>query len=139
MKVVIVGNGKVGLALTKELAQENHDVILIDNNMDHLQSVIDNYDVLCYCGNGASYFVQKEAGAEGADLLVAATSLDEINLLCCMIAKKLKVKHTIARIRNPEYSEQINVLREEMGLSMSVNPEKITAFEIARSLRFRSY
>ncbi len=136
MKVVIVGNGKVGLEVTQGLSNENHDVILIDNNMEHLKSVIDKLDVLCYCGNGASYTVQKEAGVEGADLLVAATSLDEINLICCLVARKLNVKHTIARIRNPEYTEQIKVLRDELGVSLSINPEKETALDIARGLRF---
>lgn len=136
MKIVIVGNGKVGLAITEQLASENHDIILMDNDMSHLQYAIDNLDVMCYCGNAASYDAQLEAGIEGADLLVAATSLDEINLLCCLIAKKLKVKHTIARIRNPEYTQMIQVLREELGLSMTINPELATAVEIERHLRY---
>lgn len=136
MKIVIVGNGKVGLTLAEELSKEDHDLILIDNNMAHLEHVQDTLDIMCYCGNGASYSVLKEAGCENADLLLAVTSLDEINLLCCLIAKKLNVTHTIARIRNPEYSEQMHVLKNELGLTMSINPEKETAVEIERSLRF---
>lgn len=136
MKIVIVGNGKVGLTLARELSTEDHDLILIDNNMSHLENVQNNLDIMCYCGNGASYTALKEAGCENADLLLAVTSLDELNLLCCLIAKKLNVKNTIARIRNPEYSEQMRVLKEDLGLTMSINPEKETAIEIERILRF---
>lgn len=136
MKIVIVGNGKVGLALAEQLASEEHDIILMDNDMAHLQYAIDNLDVMCYCGNAADYEAMKEAGIEDADLLVAATSQDEINLLCCLLAKKLNVKHTIARIRKPEYVNLTQVLREDMGLSMTINPERATAVEIERLLRY---
>lgn len=136
MKIVIVGNGKVGLALAEQLASEEHDIILMDNDMAHLQYAIDNLDVMCYCGNAADYEAMKAAGIEDADLLVAATSQDEINLLCCLLAKKLRVKNTIARIRKPEYANLTNVLREDMGLSMAINPEKATATEIERLLRY---
>ena len=136
MKIAIVGNGKVGLALTEQLASEDHDIILMDNDMSHLQYAIDNLDVMCYCGNAADYDAMKDAGIEDADLLVAATSQDEINLLCCLLAKKLNVKNTIARIRKPEYAHLSNILRDEMGLSMAINPEKATATEIERLLRY---
>lgn len=136
MKIVIVGNGKVGLALAEQLTAEEHDIILMDNDMDHLQYAMEHLDVMCYCGNGADYSAMKEAGIEGADIVVAATSLDEVNLLCCLLAKKLNAKHTIARIRNPEYADLTNVLREDMGLSMAINPEKATATEIERLLRY---
>ena len=138
MKIVIVGDGKVGRALTARLAEEGHDIVIIDSSPKPLKSSMELYDVMGVQGNGASYAVQKEAGVEEADLLIAATSGDEINILCCMVARKLGVPHTIARVRNPEYSEQLSLMREELGLSMVINPELAAAVEIARMLRFPS-
>ena len=135
MKIIIVGVGKVGLALTKHLSRENK-VTLIDQNPQLVDNIINIYDVMGVCGNGASYDVQKEAEADKADLLIATASSDEINILTCLVAKKLGIPHTIARIRNPEYEKQLRFMREELGLSMSINPEKATAREIARVLRF---
>ena len=135
MKIIIVGVGKVGLALTKHLSRENK-VTIIDQNPQLVDNIINIYDVMGVCGNGASYDVQKEAEADKADLLIATASSDEINILTCLVAKKLGIPHTIARIRNPEYEKQLRFLREELGLSMSINPEKATAREIARVLRF---
>ena len=135
MKIIIVGVGKVGLALTKHLSRENK-VTIIDQNPQLVDNIINIYDVMGVCGNGASYDVQKEAEADKADLLIATTSSDEINILTCLVAKKLGIPHTIARIRNPEYEKQLRFMREELGLSMSINPEKATAREIARVLRF---
>ena len=102
MKIVIVGAGKVGVALTRHLAVENR-VTVIDQNPHLVENIINIYDVMGVCGNGASYDVQKEADVEQADLLIATTSSDEINILTCLVAKKMGVQHTIARIRNPEY------------------------------------
>ena len=127
--------GKVGLALTKHLSRENK-VTIIDQNPQLVDNIINIYDVMGVCGNGASYDVQKEAEADKADLLIATASSDEINILTCLVAKKLGIPHTIARIRNPEYEKQLRFMREELGLSMSINPEKATAREIARVLRF---
>lgn len=138
MKIVIVGDGKVGQALTARLAQEGHDIVIIDSSPKPLKSSVEAYDVMGVQGNGASYAVQKEAGVENADLLIAATSGDELNILCCMVAKKLGVSHTIARVRNPEYAEQLVVMKEDLGLSMTINPELAAAIETARMLRFPS-
>ena len=135
MRIVIVGAGKVGIALTRHLAVENR-VTVIDQNPHLVENIINIYDVMGVCGNGASYDVQKEAEVEHANLLIATTSSDEINILTCLVAKKLGVQHTIARVRNPEYGRQLRFMRSELGLSMAVNPEKATAHEIARVLRF---
>ena len=137
MRIVIVGIGKVGLALTEQLSMENN-VTIIDSNPKLVDRIINVHDVMGICGNGASYEVQLEADCGKADLLIAATSSDEINILACLVAKKLGVDHTIARIRNPEYEKQLQFMREDLGLTMSINPEKATAREIARVLRFPS-
>ncbi|SFO96168.1 trk system potassium uptake protein TrkA [Oscillibacter sp. PC13] len=135
MKVVIVGAGKVGVALTQHLSVDNK-VTVIDQNPQLVENIINIYDVMGVCGNGASYEVQKEADVAHANLLIATTSSDEINILACMVAKKMGVHHTIARIRNPEYEKQLRFMRSDLGLSMAINPEKVTAREIARVLRF---
>lgn len=138
MKIVIVGDGKVGQALTGRLAEEGHDLVVIDSSPEALRTSVEVHDVMGISGNGASYAVQKEAGVEDADLLIAATSGDELNLLCCLVAKKLGAQHTIARVRNPDYADQLVMMREDLGLSMTVNPEMAAATEIARMLRFPS-
>lgn len=135
MKIVIVGAGKVGMALTQQLSSE-YNVTVIDQVPQLINNIINIHDVMGICGNGASYEIQKEAGVDKAELLIATTSSDEINILACLVAKKLGVKHTIARIRNPEYEKQLRFMREELGLSMAINPEKVAAREIARVLRF---
>lgn len=136
MKIIIVGCGKVGTTLAEQLNREQHDIILIDRDPDVLLSVSDSIDVMCITGNGAIYQVQMEAGIQNADLLIATTNSDELNMLCCLIAKKAGNCHTIARIRNPEYSAEINYIREELNLSLAINPELAAAQEIARLLRF---
>ena len=138
MRIVVVGLGKVGRALTAQLTAEKHDIVVIDQNPTLIDDIVNIYDVRGVPGNGASYDVQKEAFEDGADLLIATTSSDEINILACMVAKKIGTQHTIARIRNPEYERQLHFMRDELGLSMVVNPEKATAREIARVLRFPS-
>ena len=135
MKIIIVGVGKVGMALTAQLAPD-HNVTVIDQNAQLVENIVNVHDVMGVCGNGASYDVQREAEVSKADLLIATTSGDELNILACLVAKKLGVKHTIARIRNPEYEKQLRFMREELGLSMSINPEKEAAREISRVLRF---
>ncbi len=135
MRIIIVGAGKVGLALIQQLSAEN-EVTVIDQNAQLIDNIINIYDVMGVCGNGASYKVQKEADGDKAELLIATASSDEINILACLVAKKLGVAHTIARIRNPEYETQLRFMREELGLSMAINPEKAAAREIARVLRF---
>ena len=135
MNIIIVGAGKVGLTLTRQLITE-HRITVVDQNAQLIDNIVNIYDVLAVCGNGASYEVQREAEAEKADLLIATTTNDEINILACLVAKKLGVRHTIARIRNPEYEKQLRFMRGELGLSMAINPEKVAAREIARILRF---
>lgn len=105
MKIVVVGLGKVGRALTAQLAAEEHDLVVIDQNPEIIENIVNIYDVRGVAGNGGCYDVQKEAFEEGADLLIATTSSDEINILSCLVAKKIGTRHTIARIRNPEYAK----------------------------------
>lgn len=136
MNIVIVGDGKVGAALTEHLSMEGHDVVVIDNDPKVVEEMVNQYDVMGICGNGASYSVQMEAGVDKSRLFIAATSSDELNILCCLVAKKIGAHHTIARVRNPEYAQQLLFFKEELGLSLVVNPEFAAANEIARVLRF---
>ena len=138
MKIIIVGCGKVGLTLTEQLNNEGHDITVIDKNGEKLHAVTGNLDVMSVEGNGAIYQTQMEAGIKETDLLIATTDSDELNMLCCLIAKKAGNCHTIARIRNPEYNHEIQYLREELNLSMAINPELAAAMEISRLLRFPS-
>ena len=138
MKVVIVGDGKVGGTIARQLSGEGHDIIVIDSNSKVLNNAANTMDIISVEGNGASMAVQKRAGVPDADLLIAATSLDEVNMLACLVGRKLGVTNTIARVRNPEYYEQIKELKDELGLSMAVNPELAAATEISRLLRFPS-
>lgn len=138
MQIIIVGCGNVGATLVGQLSKEGHNITVIDTRSDVLQNVTNNYDVMGIVGNGAGYSIQKEAGIEDADLMIAVTGSDELNLLCCLIAKKAGGCHTIARVRNPVYSREINFIKEELGLSMIINPEDAAAMEIARVLKFPS-
>lgn len=136
MKIVIIGDGKVGYKLAKQLSAENYDVVMIDSNERKLRSAIDRLDIFCVTGDGGSVAVQKEADVPHADLVIACTSTDECNMLSCLIARRLGAKHTIARVRNPIYYQQIDILKEDLHLSMAVNPELAVAGEIARLLLF---
>ena len=138
MKIIVVGCGKVGAALIAQLSKEGHDISVIDVDSGVVTDISNNYDVLGLVGNGASHAVQMEAGIETADLLIAATDSDELNLLCCLIAKKAGGCNTIARVRNPVYNGEIGFIKEELGLSLTVNPEMAAATEAARVLRFPS-
>ena len=138
MKIAIVGNGKVGFAIAKQLDQEGHDVTIIENKSKVLEDTMNRLDIIGIFGNGANVEVLKEAQVKDCELLIAATSQDEVNILSCMLAKKLGTKNTIARIRNPEYVSGLNLMKEELGLSMQINPEMAAALEIVRSLRFSS-
>lgn len=139
MRIVIVGDGKVGVALTEQLTKEGHDVTIIDNNPQVLEQSQELYDIMVVQGNGASMSVLKEADIGSADLMIAATSGDETNLLSCIMAKKLGNVHTIARVRNPEYSEQLVLLQDELGLSMTINPELAAARESYHLLQFPGF
>lgn len=136
MRIVIVGDGKVGITLTERLAMEGHDLIIIDQNQRLLQETATQYDVIGILGNGASLKTQQEAEVEKSDLLIAATSADEVNLLCCILGRKLGVKRSIARVRNPEYTEQLALLKEDLGLSMTINPELAAAMEMLNLIHF---
>lgn len=138
MKIVIAGAGRVGYSIAHELSKENHEITLIDCDADRAKKVSNNLDVLVYEGNAASYEMLKEAGVKNADLLIAVTKSDETNLLCCLCANKIGAKHTIARVRSRDNIKQANFLKEELGLSMIINPEEETASEISRILRFPS-
>ena len=136
MKIVIIGDGKVGYKLAKALSSEQYDVVMIDSNERKLREAIDRLDIFCVTGDGGSVEVQKEADVPHADLVIACTSTDECNMLSCLIARRLGAKHTIARVRNPVYFKQIDILKEDLHLSMVVNPELIVAGEISRLLLF---
>ena len=139
MRIVIVGGGKVGFALAEQLTREGHDIVVIDSSKKVLGDCAERLDVITIEGNGASLRTQRGARTGESDLLIAATASDELNLMCCIVAKKLGCARTIARVRNPDYTEQIRFLKEEMGLSMAINPERNTAMEIYRMLRFPSF
>lgn len=134
MKMVIIGNGKVGSSLASMLSNEGHDVTVIDINAAALERTQNTEDVMCIEGNGIDKGVQADANVGKSGVVIAATPHDEVNLLCCLIAKKLGAKRTIARVRNPEYYKQIDFIREDLGLSMIINPEGVTADEILRVL-----
>ena len=138
MQIIIVGCGKVGRALAAQLSGEDSNVTVVDTNGDVVKTVANYYDVMGVTGNGASYSVLAEADIEHTDVLIAVTHNDEVNLLCCVVARKAANCHTIARVRNPVYSEERAFLRKELGLSMIINPEYAAAQEIARLLRFPS-
>lgn len=138
MRIIIVGVGKIGSTITNFLAKENHDITVIDTNHSLVQNIIDIYDVKGIIGNGASYEVLVDANAQKADLLIATTASDELNILSCLISKKMGTKYTISRVRNPEYSNQLDFIHKELGINLIVNPELETANEIFQLLRFPS-
>ena len=138
MYIIIVGLGKLGSTLTKQLSTEGHDIVVVDPDNSVVSSTVDAYDVMGICGNGATYEVLKEAGAAKAKLIIAATGSDELNILCCLFAKHMGTENTIARVRNPDYAGQSQFLRNDLGISMTVNPEYETANEISRIIRFPS-
>ena len=134
LNIIIVGCGKVGTTLVEELSQEGHAITIVDKDYQNVQTIANMYDVMGICGNGASYSVLKEAGIEGTDLIIAVTASDELNLLCCTVAKRVGNCAAIARVRNPEYNKEIGYLRDKLGLAMIINPEYEAAIEAARIL-----
>ena len=136
MKIIIAGAGRIGYSIAQELAKENHDITVIEINEIRVKDVANNLDVLVLQGDAAGYDTLVEAGVKDADLLIAVTKDDAVNLLCCLAAKKMGISHTIARVRNSDYLKQTVYLKEELGLSMTINPEEETANEISRTLRF---
>ncbi len=138
MKIIIAGIGKVGITLAERLNAEGHDITLIDKDAATLRTVADRIDVMGIEGNGVSYQVQIEAGIKQADLLIATTNSDEQNMLCCLMARKAGDCHTIARIRDPEYVKEVQFLREELNMSMIINPEREAAIEVSRLIKYPS-
>jgi len=136
MQIMIVGCGKMGASLAVQLVSEGHRVTVIDRSESVIEQISNTQDVIAYVGNGAVFSVLEEAGAKDADLLLAVTQSDEVNLLTCLAAHKIGVKHTVARVRNPEYANNIYRISDDLGLSMTVNPDRQAAEEIARVLRF---
>lgn len=136
MKIILVGGGKVGTALARQLSEEGHNVTVIDTNKPRVEHISEAYDVMGIVGNGASIATLYEAGIEEADVFIAITGLDELNLLCCMFAKKAGHCHTIARVRNPSYSHELEFIKKQTGISAIVNPEMAAAMEISHLLRF---
>lgn len=138
MNIIVAGCGKVGSVLAEQLSREGHDITVIDEDSDIVQHTSNAADVRGIVGNVASYSIQQEAGIGKADLLIAVTNADEVNLLSCLIAKKAGACQTIARVRNPVYHQEIRHIKEELGLSLVINPEWAAAMEMARLLRFPS-
>lgn len=137
MNIIIVGCGKVGISLAERLSAEGHDLVMVDISAKKVEEASNRFDIMGIVGNGASFTVQQEAGVEKADLFIAVTQADELNLLCCLMAKKSGCA-TIARVRNPMYSQEIGFIREQLGISMIINPELTAAREIAKLLKFPS-
>lgn len=135
MHIIVIGGGKLGATLVDCLIKEGHDIALIDTNYKLIENIVGKYDVLGICGNGANVETLKEAGVARANVLIAATASDEVNILCALVGKKLGAHHTVARVRAPEYADQLVFMRNELGISMMINPERETANEIARLLR----
>jgi trk system potassium uptake protein TrkA len=130
MKIVIVGLGTIGKTVLRSLSNMGHTIVIIDENKDKVENMIEKYDVTGVVGNGACMDILIEAGTQDADLAIFLTNSDELNVFACLTAKKAGVKNTIARVRNPDYRQQIRDMKDELGISMIVNPEKETAEEI---------
>ena len=138
MNIMIVGCGKVGQTLAEQLNEEGNNITVVDTRTEAVNSLTTRLDIMGFVGNGATHTVQMEAGIDKTDLLIAVTGSDELNLLCCLIAKKARDCQTIARVKNPAYSSEADYLKNELGLAMVINPEHAAAAEIARVLRFPS-
>lgn len=138
MKIIVLGAGKVGKTLIKHMSNEDHDIIVVDQNSTKVEEVVNQFDVIGVVGNGGSYDILMEAGAQDANLIICVTASDELNILAGLMAKKMGTRHTIARVRNPDYSSQRDFMRNQLGFSMIVNPELEAASEIRRVLSFPS-
>ncbi len=136
MQIVIIGDGSLGDSLIEFISREDHNVTVIDEDIDLVNSVVNKYDVMGICGSGASVATQKDAGVEDADVVISVAGGDELNILCCMIAKKLGAKHTIARVRDPRYLNQQSFMQSGLGIDVIVNPEYEAAREAGRLIRF---
>lgn len=138
MNIIILGSGKVGRTLAEQLSNEGHNIVMVDIIAKKVQDISEDADIMGVLGNASSINTLLDAGIETADILIAVTGSDELNLLCCLIAKKVSKCHTIARVRNPVYGKEIGFIKERLGISMIINPEQAAAIEISRLLRFPS-
>ena len=138
LRIIIVGCGKVGRTLVEQLGKEGHDITIVDKNRERISQVSNIYDVMGIAGNGASYKILQEAGIDDADLIIAVTGSDELNLLCCTIATQVGNCAAIARVRTPEYSQEAKYLRDKLGLALIINPELEAAIEMAHILHLPS-
>lgn len=136
MRIIVIGDGKVGKTIVEHTCQEGHEVVVIDRNPKVIEEIVNQYDVMGICGNGASYEILLSAGVEKTDLVIAATSSDETNILACMVAKRLGAKSSIARVRSYEYNSQIEHMKNDLGIDLTINPESAAADEIMKILNF---
>lgn len=138
MNIIIVGAGKVGYTLAKYLSVEEDNITIIDNNLNAIEHINNNLDVMCIKGNCTNLKVLIEAGIKDADILISVTNSDELNMLCSLAAKKLGVKYTVARVRTPDYDQDMNLLTEALGIDLVINPEKAAALEISKLIKYPS-
>ena len=136
MNIIIVGGGKVGIALTELLAGEGHNITVIDTAPKLIENIANDLDVIGYCGNGASFPVQSEAGVSRCDVFIAVTGSDELNIMSCLVAEKMGAKHSVARVRNPEYSLQVDLMHNQLGIDLVINPDFEAANEISRMIEY---
>lgn len=136
MRIVIIGAGKIGEAIVKHVSNEEHEVVIIDNNPDVIEKMVNKYDVMGICGSGVSYEIQANAGVEKSDLVIAVTASDERNMLACLVAKTMGVSRTIARVRDYNYTKQIHLMKDALGISLTINPELESSNEIMRIINF---
>ena len=136
MRIIVIGDGKVGRTIVEHICQEGHEVVVIDTDPALIEEVTESYDVMGIVGNGASYEILKSAHANKADIIIAATPYDETNILACLIGKKIGAKSTIARVRNFEYSKQRHIFEKDLGITMTINPENEAANEILKIINF---
>ena len=136
MKIIIVGCGKIGSTIARELNDEGHHIVVIDKNPQAVENLTGSIDIMGITGNGTSFEILQEAEIENADLIIAVTGADELNIYCCLLARSAGVRHTIARVRNPEYTKDLPRIKDILGLSLSINHELICAREMDRLLKF---
>ena len=138
MNIIIVGCGRVGRSIAEQLNTEGHSIIVIDENPEALERIYDTQNVMAIQGNGATYSVLREAEIDSCDLLIAVTATDELNLYTCLLAKNAGVSSTIARVRNPEYISDVEIIKDDLKLTLAINPEYTCASDISRLIKFRA-
>lgn len=136
MKIIIVGGGKVGINLARLLSHEDHDITVIDTDRKVIEAIVNDHDVIGFCGNGAAFAAQEEAEVDRCDAFIAVTGSDELNIMSCMVASKIGAKRTVARVRNTDYSGQLLFMQNKLGIDLLINPEFETALELSRVIEF---